>query len=84
MCQLLILEIIGALIYDFIFQTVNYVPPQPSSKWAKYLGLHRRASAPMGLYLWGTVGTGKTMLMDLFFECAPIEKKMRVRLLNIL
>src|SRR5690606_14311250 len=42
-------------------------------------GLFSRAGseAPRGLYIWGPVGRGKTMLMDLFYETVPFAEKRR-------
>jgi len=35
-------------------------------------------SIPKGFYLHGGVGTGKTLLLDLFYDCMPAEGKKRV------
>lgn len=43
------------------------------------LGLFgRRRSGPAGVYLWGGVGRGKSMLMDLAFAHTDVEPKRRV------
>src|SRR5215470_20244728 len=34
-------------------------------------------TALKGIYIWGEVGRGKTMLMDLFFAGCPVERKRR-------
>lgn len=41
-------------------------------------GRRKPVPGPRGLYVWGGVGRGKTMLMDLFFETLPVERKRRV------
>ena len=44
---------------------------QPASWWQK-------APSIRGIYLYGPVGRGKSMLMDLFYENLPTEKKQRL------
>ncbi|MEP1230326.1 MAG: cell division protein ZapE [Litorimonas sp.] len=37
----------------------------------------KKHDTPKGLYMWGGVGRGKSMMMDWFFEAAPIAAKRR-------
>ena len=51
------------------------VPSRGSLLWRL---ARRKPEAPRGLYLWGGVGRGKSMLMDLFHDCLTIREKRRV------
>lgn len=47
-----------------------------AGRFLRRLG-RRRREAPRGVYLWGSVGRGKTWLMDLFHRSLPFEARRR-------
>jgi cell division protein ZapE len=59
----------------------DYNPARPKRVGLGLFGWGRdrlEQKAVPGLYLYGGVGRGKSMLMDLFFHTAPVEPKRRV------
>ncbi len=65
-------------------QLLNYRPapeaPQQTGWFARLLAVTppKPPARPKGLYIFGGVGRGKSMLTDLFFATAPMRQKRRV------
>jgi cell division protein ZapE len=56
----------------------EYRLARKSSSLGWLFGARQRREDPIkGLYIFGEVGRGKTMLMDLFFEASPVVRKRR-------
>jgi cell division protein ZapE len=60
---------------DTLQQQLEAVPPRGSTLWK----MLRKVPPPArGLYIWGGVGRGKSMLMDLFYDAVQVHRKRRV------
>lgn len=59
---------------DMLQQELEAAPPRGSTLWRL---LRKAPEPPRGLYMWGGVGRGKSMLMDLFFSTVKIQRKKR-------
>ena len=60
---------------DALAAELEVAPTRGSVLWR---ALGRTPEPPKGVYLWGDVGRGKSMLMDLFFDCVKVRRKRRV------
>ncbi|KAI9303058.1 AFG1-like ATPase-domain-containing protein [Cunninghamella echinulata] len=65
------------------YELKSYTPQtkannQPSFISKLFTTPTRPQRSPKSLYIYGSVGTGKTMVMDLFYDTLPIERKRRV------
>lgn len=58
-----------------IQRALEAVPPRGSMLWRMF---GQKPVPVRGLYLWGGVGRGKSMLMDMFYDCVAIGRKRRV------
>jgi cell division protein ZapE len=63
-------------LFEALFQVLQARQERASglARWWRF-----RTGRPVrGLYLWGGVGRGKTLLMDLFYECLPAQVRLRM------
>lgn len=60
-----------------VYEEIKQYNPTQGNFFSKLL-FSNKQNVPKGLYIYGAVGGGKTMLMDLFFDTCNIERKQRV------
>ena len=69
-------------LYEQLILSEHKVPPHGLERFISFVGEAFETSEAKteikSLYIWGGVGRGKTYLMNLFYKCLPIEKKLRL------
>ncbi|KAH8593514.1 mitochondrial ATPase [Bisporella sp. PMI_857] len=78
-----------------VHPSLDSLKPEPTSVFGRFFGSKSAKEKPLqeisdnlprGLYLFGDVGSGKTMLMDLFYETLPstVTSKTRIHFHNFM
>ncbi|XP_054261173.1 putative ATPase N2B isoform X2 [Macrosteles quadrilineatus] len=63
---------------QIVFNNIQDYTPPVNNIFSKLFAKKSKKKIPKGLYIYGSVGGGKTMLMDLFYECVENSQKRRV------
>ena len=71
--QLAVIDRLARLESDII----EYRLARKSSSLGWLFARDKKSAAVKGLYIYGEVGRGKTMLMDLFYEASPVQRRRR-------
>lgn len=57
---------------EALYHSIQSYEPPKRSVLTSFFGSSSDKDVPKGLYIYGAVGGGKTMLMDLFYSCIKV------------